>query len=208
MSDKEKKPVYITYIGNRVYTPEKFEKEAWKYGVSRAIPPVWATKLKDGDRIYTLFKRKKYSVVTGYFVVGGYSFTGPDADKLRAYYREHPEEFGITDCYEGSGETIHRGCGSYVAGGGCYTNDLQGAMKRVVELIKENKWKVKIFVNGRYYSLPKKKRVQLPFTRSIAEYYLDLEEVDEEEPVDKTHIQYIGDYHQITRVKKRRKRKK
>ena len=78
----------------------------------------------------------------------------------------------------------------------------------MVELIKENKWKVKIFVNGRYYSLPKKKRVQLPFTRSIAEYYLDLEQVDEEEPVDKTHIQYIGDYHQITRVKKRRKRKK
>lgn len=207
MSDKNKKPTYITYIGNRVYTPEKFEREAEKIGVSRAIPHHWATKLKDGDRIYTLFKRKEFSIVTGYFVVTGYSFTGPDADKLREYYHNHPDEFGITDCYEGSGETIQRGCGSYVAGGGCYVADLQTAMKRVVELIKENNWKVKIFVNGRYYKLPKKRRIKLPFTRSISEYYLDFDKVEEEE-IGEKHIANIYNYHQITRHKKARKSRK
>lgn len=203
----EKKPVYITYIGNRVYTPEKFEKEAMKLGVSRAIPHHWATKLKEGDRIYTLFKRKHFSIVTGYFVVTGYSFTGPDADKLTTYYREHPDEFGITQCHDGTGEVVTRGCGSYVAGGGCYTTDLQKAMHRVIELIKENNWKVKIFVNGKYYKLPKKKRVKLPFTRSIAEYYLDFETV-EEEPIEKMHLNEIHDYHQLTRMRKKRRKKK
>ena len=203
---EEKKPVYITYIGNRVYTPEKFEKEAYRYGVSRAIPITWATKLNAGDRIYTLFKRKEFSIVTGYFVVSGYSFAGPDADKLRAYYRDHPEEFGITDCYDGSGETIHRGCGSYVDSGGCHVSDLSAAMHRVAELVKENKWKVKVFVNGRYYPLPKKKRVKLPFTRSIAEYYLDLENTPE--VPDELHIGHMDDYAQVTYRRKRRRKKK
>jgi len=206
MVEKEKKPVYITYIGNRVYTPERFEKEAEKIGVSRAIPMHWATKLKDGDRIYTLFKRKEFSVVTGYFVVTGYSFSGPDADKLRKYYREYPEEFGVTDCYAGSGATVHRGCGSYVDGGGCYVSDLQQAMKRVAEIVKENGWKVKTFVNGYYVKLPKKKLVKLPFTRSIAEYYLGLD--NSPEVVDKTHLGHMEDYNQITYRKKGRRRKR
>lgn len=207
MSEKDKRPVYITYIGNRVYTPERFEEEAMQLGISRAIPPVWATKLKAGDRIYTLFKREKFSIVTGYFVVNGYSFTGPDADKFRKYYREHPEEFGISECYEGSGEAIQRGCGSYTVGGGCYVEDLEGAMTHAVELIKQNGWKIKIFVNGAYYKLPKKRRVMLPFTRGIAEYYLDLETA-EETPVDKTPIQQILGYEQIKRRKKQTKRRK
>lgn len=206
MAENKKKPVYITYIGNRVYTPDRFEEEAKKYGVSRAIPMFWAKKLNAGDRIYTLFKRSEYSTVTGYFVITGYSFSGPDADELRAYYREHPEEFGITDCYAGSGATIHRGCGSYVDAGGCYVSDLQGAMSKAAEVVKENGWKVKVFVNGYYVKLPQKKRVRLPFTRSIAEYYLDLDNAPGE--VDKTHLGHMEDYNQITRRKKRRRKKR
>lgn len=204
---KEKRPVYITYIGNRVYTPEVFEKEAKKIGVSRAIPPVWAKKLKPGDRIYTLFKRGEYALATGYFVLSGYSWTSEQEGEIRRYIREHPDEFGITECYEGSGQTISRGCGSYVAGGGCYTNDLQGAITHLLEVAKEHGWRMKIFANGKYYGLPKKKRVKLPFTRGIAEYYLDIETMPEE-PIDKTHIGEMTDYTQITRRRKKKVKQK
>ena len=50
--EEEKEFVKIHYVG-KVYSIERFKKEAHRHGVSRALPLSIVKKLEDHERIYT-----------------------------------------------------------------------------------------------------------------------------------------------------------
>jgi len=121
--------VYLSFIGKRYYTKERFIREGVKYGIQRIAPfNVVYNLYKSKSTVYYAFMNEEYNVAQVFAIgkVNGVATT--DAyinDKIRAKY-------GNTQYYY-----EHRGCGS------CYTASYTLDDTEILKLLDEAKERYK-----------------------------------------------------------------
>lgn len=171
--------MYLHYIGNGTYTIHAFEREARKYGVSRAFPAKLLKHFKWGDRILLAVWERDTSkqdklgraVIFGYFYITGLRYVG---EGLAEEVHKDPRLRVIE--VVNSTEVVSRGCGSYTVGGySVVTNSLEELVEIVEEAAKRKGIPYKLFLEGEY--VPLQCRVILEdvkFSRGLVKVDLDL----------------------------------
>jgi hypothetical protein len=121
--------VYLSFIGKRYYTKERFIKEGVKYGVQRVAPFNLVYSLfRSKSIVYYSFMNEEYNIaqVFAYGKVNGIATTDPEIHQL---LRNKCGASGYT--YE------HRGCGS------CYTTSYPLSYEEILEILEvaKNRYK-------------------------------------------------------------------
>lgn len=200
----------IHYVGKRLYSIEKFEAEAKKIGVSRAIPIfLLGEKLKFGDMILLArYKFKEWRIVDvekedskkfgdaeifGYFIIDGLNLPTEITEKIL------PNLDVVSVDTPKTPILVSRECGEYVV---MSSVQITNSLDEVVDEIKKI-GKTKIFITGRYFPIEPHIFIQdMTFSRHILEIEID-DFVDKSVDLTEKQIQFIDKYRQIRYITKK-----
>jgi len=156
---------WIHFIGRKYYTKKKFVKEAKKYGATRRIDLRVMKKMNWNDQVFCVMLKGKSGVLFGYFIVERVSGLSPEANQI------------LVNTFKGEmvsegGESIERGCGSYIAGP-CYA--VKATLPEIAELLirlKEAGVDIgKPMVGGPFTELTNSIRLEdIPFRQGFREF--------------------------------------
>lgn len=205
--------VNLTFAGSRLYTPDKFESEAARIGIARALPAFALKNLSYGDVVLlATFKGRRdgngkalidnggkpvrlgAADAWGYFFVNGINIRASEELHAELLDRLHVVRS------ETRAEKVERECGSYEITSVSYVRE---SIREIVELAEEiaarTGEKVKWFVTGTQFRplAPHVSIEDLPFTRTLVK--VDLEEwspfvTPKEAEEDGRPLAFIGSY--------------
>ncbi len=209
--------VNLHFAGSRLYTPDKFEAEAARVGVARALPAFAIRNLAYGDFVLLATFRGRRDEngkapidsdgkavrlgaadAWGYFVVNGLNVKAPEEFHDRLLSVLHVvRTVEINDPNDGQ---IDRECGSYTIESVSYVREsIAEIVERGEAIARELGIKVKWFVTGTVFRplAPHVSIEDVPFTRTIVN--VDLEEwspfvTPPQAEEDGRPLAFIGDY--------------
>ena len=194
---------WLNYVGRGLYTIDIFVKEAYKYGVNRAIPHNLLHQLEWGTPILLAqYNRKNRSAfIFGYFIFSTIT-TNLDDDTIDEVLKEL-KVVKIKKHDNPKKSTIHRMCGSYTLS---RTIELKSTPREIIEKMKEKaKGKFKIFIGGKFYGLKPFTVSPIGFTRGLMKIELD-KEIFFDTISPKTLLKQIKEYQQRTYLPKKSKK--
>lgn len=182
--------IAVHFIGSKLYTSERFEEEAGKHGVARALPafalralafgaPILLATFKGDARDHqpkvdggaAIGEPWGTAAAFGYFILEGLNYQASDA--FREWMRER---LTIERVEDRGGATVERECGSYQTGLVFFiSEDIPDILKLAEEWQASHpEERIKWFATGKFWPLAPHIRIEhVKFTRTIAK--LDIE---------------------------------
>jgi len=156
---------WLHYVGTGLYPRSKFEWEARRLGVQRAVPFHMISSFEWGDKILLAQYSYGSAEVFGYFVLTGISHGLPKevSQSLLASLNVASISF--------NGGLESRACGSYRVGSVAYINDSVKDLVRKVKIVCRDPEKYKWFLKGDYHPIT-------PFILRPAQFNRGYQKVD------------------------------
>ena len=157
---------YLHYVGKKLYNINRFEREAKRYGVQRAIPFRSIKDFEFGNKIllaHYMGKKENATNVFGYFRVEEIVNNLPEKVREKLIV-----ELDVVAVIDSSG-IERRACGSYAVGGGVIIeNNIKDLIEKTIKVCEEEKVDpvmYKWFLKGSYTSIPNFIMKPAKFTR-------------------------------------------
>lgn len=150
---------WMHFIGQGLYSIDKFEAEAEKFGVSRNLPKKTLAQMEVGDKVHLFIRDGKSSLMFGHFVVTG--LTGEVPAKAADILLKSGK---LKKVASGQTTTVERACGSYTISGGYQMNC---SIKDVMDSIEESGEDARMMVQGQYVSAETPIRSNMNFYRGF-----------------------------------------
>jgi hypothetical protein len=143
---------WLHYVGRHLYSLERFEREAGRYKVQRAVPFHMIKGFRWGDRILLAHWVKGSTEIFGYFTLESVVHNLPEDVGKRLL-----EKLDVDHVSSGPPSYERRFCGSYYVGGTAFIRD---SVEELYEKAKKacgeagfNPCEAKWFLKGRYVKL-------------------------------------------------------
>jgi hypothetical protein len=218
MMDSQTYEYWLTIVTSRIYTRDRFSKEAGRLGVNRTVPAgilkelCWKDSVLLGDwtgrrarRVVHKLKGKPAVAITApegslevfaYFTVDTII---PEGFSEEAH-KEFVDSLDVAGTVEASGP-VQRACGSYTLGGGYEVRDsITQAVVKAELVAEKHRLKLKWFMGGRFYPVDPISAGEGKWTIGYRKVQLDKAITPGDTQVN--HVRFLEDYERRRHLKK------
>jgi hypothetical protein len=221
MMDSQTYEYWLTIVTSRIYTRDRFSKEAGRLGVNRTVPAgilkelCWKDSVLLGDHIGIRRIFQRDNVNTGQKLKKPVTLAPEGSLEVFAYFtvdtiipegfseeahKEFVDGLDVAGTVEASG-SVQRACGSYTLGGGYEVRDsITQAVVKAELVAEKHRLKLKWFMGGRFYPVDPISAGEGKWTIGYRKVQLDKAITPGDTQVN--HVRFLEDYERRRHLKK------